>query len=275
MLYAFLAWIVLLFPGMLIVRCFSCRPYVLLPFAFVILSVFPLPIAVTLASTATILSPPYENVPFLYSIRIDIHILVLVILFVFIPDAQTRDGAHKSTYALWTHTSADITVAIALALPIIAYAAYLNPTRRWPTVLANYIATTVMFASARRLLSLSPPILSASRVQGLVLTIVALLVRKPVWAPAYSQQGQRKELIRDQGLIVIFATSMYIAVFNDKPQMQQHTWIAVVVAQFISLILATRHTNRFFRNYSPLPMPPRTYYRYLQQYTTVTHRFLA
>lgn len=241
------AWLVLLAAARA-VRCWGLAPLAL-PAGLALLALWPLPLAVPLAYTASLVSLPPEPHAAWHVGAVFGHAAIIVATVAALPHPVTADGAHAVPVVLYARTSLDAAGAVAVALVGLSAPARLHRDVPAATSAVHACAAVAAVSGARKLVGGvlgRDPVAGAA---GAVLLCAAGWSFTPRVRPA--PPGVVREVVEGPGLYAAPALAVFLALADDGARLEAHQWVCAAAGTAVAFMLQARPARSYLRALRP------------------------
>lgn len=226
------------------VRYCGLRPWFFALIAVACLSVWPLPIAVALGYTMSLVSPMYEYEPVWYVVSVTGNILILVLVFLCLPDPVTADGTAQRPVVLWRGSSWRFQAAVNVFLMLAPLPARIHYNYRSLSCIVNYVGKVALLSGLRRLVGGATTLQPWVAVGGLLYVVTGFLSQS-VYARA--RVVYTKMAVEGPGLYAAIPVAYLMMLVDDQVWLETHQWVWGALALGLACLLQVRPARWFWR----------------------------
>lgn len=220
------------------------RPWVFAPVLVACLAVWPLPIAVALGYTISLTSPMFEYEPAWYVVSLAGNLMLLLWVFLCLPDPVTADGTAQRPVVLWRGSSWRLQAAVHAFLVLAPLPARMHYNYRSVTCAINYVGKVALLSGLRRLVG------GAFTLQPWVALSGALYVFTGVFSQsAYARERfvYTRMAVEGPGLYAAVPVAYLMMLVDDRVWLETHQWVWSGLALGLACLLQLRPTRWFWR----------------------------
>lgn len=243
------AWLTLLIMMKIAKKCFKFH-YRLL-FFFVagvcILSIWPLPLAVAMGYTISVVSMMRENDLGYYYVFFFGNMIVLFFVVLSLPNPVVEDGTHNKPVILYDGVSFRLVLSLCVFLVLGSFPARIHYDYRWMSSMLNYVGYVCFLSGWRRFVGgiwMKEPAIIVSGALYLFSSLFSLtkIVRHPL-----DDGDDRRELVEGPGVYIAIPVSVLMMVVDDQVDLETHQRSYSCIALVLVALLQIRPTIRFVR----------------------------
>lgn len=254
LLLSIVVWVValLIIRGVRCCRCLVPLYPLCVLISIVCLTVWPLPIAVMLGYTASVISLPIEReltcrICFMLG-----NLLLLFFVVVALPNPFSEDGESRRPvilYCTWSPGFAAFLLTLIFAATPMVRIHYIY---RWMSNGLNYIGLLLLVSGLRRLVGSVVDRNVVVGIQGALYLLAFACCRTNHTYNAWTRyKSTTRETIVGVGVYVAMVVSLPMMILDDGVSLETHQWVALVAGFMLVASLQYRPARRFLRDYPP------------------------